>query len=78
MFGSVEYYSQLFKAYIMNNLATDQSCPLRTKYSQWRAEVMNQEYKPEKKEVYLQNLEKAYEKIYEEVFRTPKKEDGDL
>ncbi|UOQ93152.1 hypothetical protein MUO14_22655 [Halobacillus shinanisalinarum] len=68
MFGSVEYYCQLFKAGIMNNFIADHSCSLRTKYSQLRADVMKREYKYEKKEVHLQNLEKAYEKIYAEIF----------
>ncbi|MFJ7365907.1 hypothetical protein ACIQWQ_17585 [Peribacillus frigoritolerans] len=68
MFGSVDYFTNYFKTCIMNNLIEKKPLTLPTYHQKLMKEIVMQGGISEEKEVYLSNLEKAYNKINEELF----------
>ncbi|MBS4207284.1 hypothetical protein [Bacillus sp. FJAT-50079] len=68
MFGTVEYFIDYFKMCIMHNLIGNQPHSLFDYRQMLMKKIMLQSGLSEEKEVYLSNLEKAYNNINEELF----------
>lgn len=68
MFGTVEYFTDFFKACIMNNFSGEKARTLPAYYEQQLDEITIGMEMSEEKEIYLTNLEKAYKKVDEELF----------
>jgi hypothetical protein len=76
VFGSVDYFTNHFRTCVMNNLTLENPCTLFTNYSYLIEEVMQRGENPEKKDLYLKNVEKAYKIINEEIFGLEEESDG--
>ncbi|MGM0852775.1 MAG: hypothetical protein ACQEWI_09230 [Bacillota bacterium] len=68
MFGTVEYFTDYFKTCIMNNFSGEKTLMLSSNYQRLTKEIMMRIEKREEKEVCLSNLERAYNKMSEELF----------
>lgn len=68
MYGTVEYFTDYFKTCIMNNFSGEKSLMLPSNYQRLTEEIMMRIEKSEEKEVCLSNLERAYNKINDELF----------
>ena len=68
MFGSVDYFTNYFKTCIMNNLIEKNPLMLPAYHQKLMKEIVMQGGISEEKEVYLSNLEKAYNNINGELF----------
>ncbi|SFC66924.1 hypothetical protein [Bacillus sp. UNCCL81] len=68
MFGTVEYFINDFKTCIMNGFCIEPSINLSSYYEQQTEGIKKRLGKSDEKEVHLNNLEKAYKIICEELF----------
>ncbi|MQR88122.1 hypothetical protein GFV16_19785 [Bacillus megaterium] len=76
MFGSVEYFTNQFRTCVMNNLIIENPRTLFTHYSYLIEEIIQRGENAEKEFFYLENIEKAYRFINEEIFGMEEKTDG--
>ncbi|WP_394556003.1 hypothetical protein C1N61_33120 (plasmid) [Priestia aryabhattai] len=76
MFGSVEYFTNQFRTCVMNNLIIENPRTLFTHYSYLIEAIIQRGENAEKEFFYLENIEKAYRFINEEIFGMEEKTDG--
>ncbi|MBD8004062.1 hypothetical protein [Bacillus norwichensis] len=67
MLKTVDDCIHTFKTCLMNNFVSGQSCSIQEKHEQLIAEIRANEVTPEEKEICLQNLEKAYRMIKQDL-----------
>ncbi|GIN91333.1 hypothetical protein [Siminovitchia terrae] len=68
MFKTVDDFIHSFKTCLMNNFASGPSCSIQEKHDQLIAEIRASEVTPEEKEICLQNVERAYRMIKQDLF----------
>jgi hypothetical protein len=68
LYGTVEYFTDYFKTCIMNNFSGEKPLMLPSNYQRLTEEIIMRIEKREEKEVCLSNLERAYNKINDELF----------
>jgi hypothetical protein len=68
LYGTVEYFTDYFKMCIMNNFSGEKPLMLPSNYQRLTEEIIMRIEKREEKEVCLSNLERAYNKINDELF----------
>lgn len=68
MFRSVNDFINFFKTCIMNNFALREPCSIHEMHAQLIAEIRASEVTPEEKEICLQNAERAYRLVKQDLF----------
>lgn len=67
--GTTAYYKDSFKEAIMTNYSMDKAMPLADTYTDLEAEIKNATtLRQDEKEVLLQNLQKSYDQMRDEIF----------
>lgn len=67
MYGTVTYFTEYFKAMIMNNFVVDQALPLQACFTQIQQEIHASGESEEQKKLYFINVERAFKKVSNEL-----------
>ena len=67
--GTTAYYKESLKETVMTNYSISKATPLASTHANFEAEIKNSPtLQPAEKEIYLQNLQKAYNQTRDEIF----------
>lgn len=74
LFGTVNYFKECFMSIVMNRLVTNEIHSLEEQYEELKNEISNLDGAEDTKQIYENNLMKAYEKIKDHIYRVEQEE----